>query len=65
LPQANERVDRPSERAYPSQPPPPPADKHPKQQEPPKIDIDHIVTTVQRRIVHHLAIERERRGQLR
>jgi hypothetical protein len=34
-------------------------------QPPPRIDIDGIVTTVQRRLVHHMAIERERRGMLR
>jgi len=33
--------------------------------EPPRIDIDGIVTTVQRRLVHHMAIERERRGMPR
>ena len=33
--------------------------------QPPRIDIDGIVTTVQRRLVHHMAIERERRGMPR
>ncbi len=32
---------------------------------PPRIDIDGIVTTVQRRLVHHMAVERERRGMPR
>jgi len=31
----------------------------------PQIDINRIVTTVQRRLVHHMAIERERRGMMR
>jgi hypothetical protein len=29
---------------------------------PPYIDMDRIVTTVHRKLLHHLAIERERRG---
>jgi hypothetical protein len=32
---------------------------------PPGIDMDRIVTTVQRRLLHHVAIERERRGMTR
>jgi hypothetical protein len=32
---------------------------------PPQIDMDRIVTTVQRRLLHHVAIERERRGMTR
>ena len=34
-------------------------------QEPPRLDMDRIVSTVQRRLTHQMAIERERRGMTR
>jgi hypothetical protein len=55
-------------------PPPRPADRRADQgrreseqarQAPPQIDINRVIGTVQRRLMHQLAIERERRGLTR
>ena len=57
--EANPRLDRPSAPAANGR-------DEPKRDKPqPKIDINGIVTTVQRRLMHHTAIERERRGMAR
>jgi hypothetical protein len=39
--------------------------REPARPAPPQIDMNRIVSTVQRRLTHHMAIERERRGMRR
>jgi hypothetical protein len=56
--QASRRTDPPGR-------PDDPARRDRDTPQPPRIDIDGIVTTVQRRLVHHMAVERERRGMPR
>jgi hypothetical protein len=36
-----------------------------REQPRPSLDMNHIVSTVQRRLMHQMAIERERRGMTR
>jgi hypothetical protein len=51
----------------PEQPARRPASPPHREREParPAADVNHIVSTVQRRLMHQMAIERERRGMMR